>query len=188
VLSDIIQNSPSLSLSEYEQIVEGVLLQNSTKDYEAKMHSYILKNREVEQNIQSNITLNKRFFNRLLKVENLTIGLITEAWCLDACVILPLLRGIIAVNPEIEIKIFLRDNNEELMNEYLTNGSKSIPILFGIDSSNQEIFRWGPRSANAKATLEPVKDAEYSIKYQVLSSFYLSDLTMDIQNELVDLI
>ncbi len=42
----------------------------------------------------------------------------TEAWCLDACIILPLLRSIQIIKPEVEIKIYQRDKNEDLMNLY----------------------------------------------------------------------
>ena len=39
----------------------------------------------------------------------------------------------------IELKIVLRDENEELMNEFLTNGSRSIPKLIVLDE-NLEVY------------------------------------------------
>ncbi|MBM3428717.1 MAG: thioredoxin family protein, partial [Bacteroidetes bacterium] len=44
-----------------------------------------------------------------------------------------------------ELRIVGRDDNESLMDQYLTNGSRSIPIMIGLDNQFKEVFRWGPR-------------------------------------------
>ena len=74
------------------------------------------------------------------------------------------------------------------MNLFLTNGSKSIPILFGLNERQKELFRWGPRSKMASEILEPVKEEKYDIKSKALSDFYKADLTESIQLEWIDLI
>lgn len=181
-----IQNAKSLSIEEYETIINEAVLYRDTSHYEEKMHTYILNNNEIRQNIESNLKITKKFFNQIIRWDNIHLGLITEAWCLDACIILPLLRAIHTANPNIGIQIYLRDSNEELMNAYLTNGSKSIPIVFGYDD-REELFRWGPRSAKAKQLLEPIAHEAYSVKYAALSQFYRSDLTLDIQEEWIDI-
>ena len=187
-LKDILEKSKGYSLASYEEIVLQVTQKKSVAHYEEKMHAYIEKNHAVESYIQANLKLNKKFFNQVVKSESLHLHFITEAWCLDACIILPLFRAIVAINEHISVNIYLRDSNEELMNQFLTNGSKSIPMVFGTDAEGNEQFRWGPRSMMAKSILEPIKEAEYSIKYKSLSEFYKSDLTMDIQEEWLNLL
>ena len=54
---------------------------------------------------------------------------ISEGWCGDAAQILPVINKMAEVSDAIEFRIVLRDDNEELMDLYLTNGTKSIPIL-----------------------------------------------------------
>lgn len=180
--------SSAYKLSEYESIVNYVLIKASTEIYEEKMHQYIQKNKEVEQKIQKDFVMIKKLFNTLQNTKIKQLCLITEAWCLDACILLPLLRAIEIVQPKIEIRIYLRDKNEDLMNLYLTNGSKAIPVVFGLDENGLEIFRWGPRSQKAKAIISPIMQEAYAIKYAALSEFYLKDLTLSIQEEWLDCI
>jgi hypothetical protein len=188
MLETVLNNSKGLSLSEYENIISQVVDRKSTIVYAEDMHPYIVKNNELDSFIQSNISINKKFFNAFQKSTISSVHLITEAWCLDACIILSLLRSIHIIKPEIDIKIYPRDKNEELMNLYLSNGSKSIPIIFALDASHKEIFRWGPRSQKAKEILEPVKEETYGVKSKVLSDFYKKELTENIQLEWLDLI
>ncbi|MEB2777209.1 thioredoxin family protein [Algoriphagus sp. D3-2-R+10] len=71
---------------------------------------------------------------------------ITEAWCGDAAQSLPFIAKLAALNPLIELKFVLRDENPELMNAYLTDGARSIPILIGLSKDlSKELFVWGPR-------------------------------------------
>ncbi|MBL7788492.1 MAG: thioredoxin family protein [Chitinophagales bacterium] len=188
MLASVLENSRALSLSEYETIIRHVIHDKDNKEYAVDMHPYIEKNNQLGSYIQSNITINKKFFNAIQKSVFSSIHLITEPWCLDACIILPLLRGITIIKPDIEIKIYPRDKNEDLMNLFLTNGSKSIPIVFALDENQTEVFRWGPRSQKAKEILEPIKEENYGVKSKALSDFYKSELTENIQLEWLDLI
>ena len=44
-----------------------------------------------------------------------------------------------------ELRILRRDEHPELMDRYLTNGSRSIPIVIALDDSFRELGHWGPR-------------------------------------------
>jgi len=188
MLTSMLNLSKRLLLFEFESIINQVVENKSIDVYPEDMHPYIRKNHDLETFVQSKIVLNKKFFNLIQKSKIFSIHLITEAWCLDACTILPLLKSINIIKPEIGIYIYLRDQNESLMNQYLTNGSKSIPIVFGLDEKHDEIFRWGPRSKKAMDVLEPVKTEPYGVKSGVLKEFYKSDLTESIQLEWIDLL
>ncbi len=74
---------------------------------------------------------------------------ITETWCGDAAQSIPFLNKMASLNENIQLKLLLRDVNEDLMNSFLTNGSQSIPILIILDSNNELITTWGPRSFKA---------------------------------------
>jgi hypothetical protein len=188
MLEEAVSKASSHTLEFFDVIVESITRAHSEIHYRQDYHPYIVKNDELEKYIQSHFSLNKKLFNAIQKSKVHSLHLITEAWCLDACILLPLLRGIQIIKPEIEIKIHQRDENEELMNLFLTNGSKSIPIVFGLNDKQKELFRWGPRSKKAREILEPVKDEKYDIKSKALSDFYKTDLTESIQLEWIDLI
>jgi hypothetical protein len=86
---------------------------------------------------------------------NFTFLVIAEGWCGDAAQILPILNKIAESSSKIDLKIVLRDENEELMNRFLTNGSQSIPKIIIVDSNNEVINSWGPRpSIPAKMVLD----------------------------------
>lgn len=70
---------------------------------------------------------------------------ITESWCGDAAHVMPVINKIAEINKNIDFKVVLRDDNEALMNEFLTNGSKSIPKLIMLDENNKVISTYGPR-------------------------------------------
>jgi hypothetical protein len=44
-----------------------------------------------------------------------------------------------------------RDANPRVMDQYLTNGSRSIPIVIALDENYQEVGHWGPRPSELQA-------------------------------------
>lgn len=82
---------------------------------------------------------------------------LTEPWCGDSAQNLPYIAKMAEINPLIELKIVLRDKNPDIMDLYLTNGTRSIPVLAAFDSEGNELFKWGPRPQEA---VELVKNAK----------------------------
>jgi hypothetical protein len=70
---------------------------------------------------------------------------IAEDWCGDASNTVPVIAKLVDSVPELELRIIGRDANPEVMNQYLTNGARSIPIVIALDESFQELGHWGPR-------------------------------------------
>lgn len=75
---------------------------------------------------------------------------LTEPWCGDSAQCLPCLVKMAKQQPAIVVQLVLRDTNLDLMDQYLTNGSRGIPRLVALDAQGQELFRWGPRPAAAQ--------------------------------------
>ncbi|GAB4072754.1 thioredoxin family protein [Barrientosiimonas marina] len=105
-------------------------------------------------------------FNKNLYSQNLRVIILTEDWCGDAMLNVPILFRM-AEQVNMPVKLLLRDENLELMDHYLTNGrSRSIPIFIFIDEAGNEVASWGPRAdeiqqfaAESQANLPP-KDAD----------------------------
>lgn len=75
---------------------------------------------------------------------------LTESWCGDAAPALPVMDKIASLNPNIQLKVILRDENSQLMGKFLTNGGMSIPKLIVINDEDMSVVAdWGPRSKNA---------------------------------------
>ena len=65
--------------------------------------------------------------------EPITWLVITETWCGDSAQNLPVIAKIAELNPLISIRILFRDENPEVLDQYLTNGSRSIPKLVAFE-------------------------------------------------------
>jgi hypothetical protein len=76
---------------------------------------------------------------------------IAEDWCGDASNTVPIIAKLSDLAPGLELRVLPRDENPELMDRYLTNGSRSIPIVIGLDETFQEVGHWGPRPSQLQA-------------------------------------
>ncbi|PVW15858.1 thioredoxin family protein [Marixanthomonas spongiae] len=81
--------------------------------------------------------------------ENQTWLVISEPWCGDAAQTLPYLNKLASLSDKINLKVVLRDEHPELMDLFLTNGSRSIPKLIVLNDSPEVLAHWGPRSQAA---------------------------------------
>ena len=98
---------------------------------------------------------------------------ITEPWCGDAAQTLPYLRKMADCSENIELKLVLRDDHPELMDAFLTNGSRSIPKVIFLNEASEVLATWGPRSIPATKMVEEYKtkhgglDAEFKKQLQI---------------------
>lgn len=76
---------------------------------------------------------------------------IAEDWCGDASNTVPIVARLAELAPALELRIVQRDQHPELMDRYLTNGSRSIPIVIALDDEFREVGHWGPRPAVLQA-------------------------------------
>ncbi|MBP9096893.1 MAG: thioredoxin family protein [Ignavibacteria bacterium] len=114
--------------------------------------------------------------------------LITEAWCGDAAQIVPIIGRLAELNKNIELMVILRDENTELMDKYLTNGARSIPMLISLNKNFEEEWHWGPRPRPAQAMVIENKETQAlsfdEIKKQV-QLWYAEDKTNTTQLEIL---
>lgn len=70
---------------------------------------------------------------------------LSEDWCGDAANTVPVLARFAEAVPNVEMRVVKRDEHPDLMDRYLTNGSRSIPIAVVLDAELRPVGRWGPR-------------------------------------------
>ena len=81
--------------------------------------------------------------------------IITEDWCGDALYNVPVLLKLIEGNPSIETRVFLRDKNPDLMDQYLNKGMfRSIPVFAFFDENMNEVARLLERPPKVTEELE----------------------------------
>jgi len=123
---------------------------------------------------------------------DLLLVVLTESWCGDAAASLPIMAKVAEASQGLELKILLRDENPELMDAFLTGGSRSIPKLILLDRENNEILGdWGPRPQKAVQMMEACKREHGMITEafkQELQLWYNKDRGQSILGELMALL
>jgi len=196
-MNSIINNglANSISYQEYRELVaryatEGKTSGNTqTPDYinytklnESRMHR-LDKTLQVIEEVKTYLeNLNKEYIWLVL----------AETWCGDAAQVLPVINKMAQVSDKIELRILLRDDNEAVMNLFLTNGTKSIPKLIILDKDSGEVVTdFGPRPVEAKQLIMDYKAihgvVDETAKIE-LQKWYLADKGVAIQQEILALI
>jgi len=114
--------------------------------------------------------------------------LITEPWCGDASHISPFIYLLSQLSDKISLDIVLRDDGNDMINQYLTNGGKAIPILVVRDADNNDLFHWGPRPAEAQTLYWDLKNdpsKTWDAQKVPLQQWYNSNKGVHIQEELL---
>lgn len=196
-MTDIIEKSldNSMSYLEYRKLMVDLLADGKStgKNQTDELFNYSkLSNARMKR-------LDKTF--RLSATTTESIGnlrkkyswiVISESWCGDAAQILPVINKIVEVSQSIDLRIVLRDENEELMNKFLTNGSKSIPKLIVIEPDTREVLdTWGPRPSEATIMVNNHKekfgllDADFKKELQI---WYNANKGINIVEDLMKLL
>jgi len=117
---------------------------------------------------------------------------LTESWCGDAAQVLPYVNKIASLNDNIDLKIALRDDNLDLMDQHLTNGGRSIPKLIMIDKETKEVLNtFGPRPSEATKMVEEYKNVYGTLTPEFkkdLQLWYTKDKGQNAVNDLVSLL
>lgn len=116
---------------------------------------------------------------------------LSEGWCGDAAQNLPALEKIAEhSHGKIHLRVLLRDENTELMDQWLTNGGRSIPKLIQLDAAFEVTGSWGPRPAEAQAMVLAAKAAgeDHHVYAERVHKWYAHNNSADLQGEILELL
>lgn len=118
---------------------------------------------------------------------------LTESWCGDAAQNVPVIEKLASLNDNIELRLFLRDENLDIMDNYLTNGGRSIPKLIIFDKESQEeLGTWGPRPVELQKIYDEWRNSTDKVPYKefnvTLQKWYAKNKSLAMQEELEKLI
>jgi len=113
-------------------------------------------NKETFVKFLSEIVIRPEDKEALAKLgKKLKLMVITEDWCGDALYNVPVLAKLVEGNPNIEARVFLRDKNPDLMDQYLNQGMfRSIPVFAFFDENMNEVARLLERPSKITEQLE----------------------------------
>ncbi len=116
---------------------------------------------------------------------------LSEGWCGDAAQNLPALEKIAEhSHGKINLRVLLRDENTELMDQWLTNGGRSIPKLIQLNAAFEVTGSWGPRPAEAQAMVLAAKaaDEDHHVYAERVHKWYAHNNSADLQGEILELL
>lgn len=177
VKNEIIQNGldNSMSYQEFRALVKELSKTGGATGHEqsaalvgyTKVNESRMKRWDKTLKVSENDTEAIKSFNG-----NITWLVIAESWCGDAAHVMPVMNKVADLNENIILRVVLRDDNDALMNMFLTNGGKSIPKLIMIDNTTGEVVNtFGPRPKTATKLV-----ADYKAEHGVLTPEFKESL------------
>lgn len=165
----------AISYPKYTKLVEQLVEEKSTtgdSKTEALIEYTKLNDRRMKR-WDKTLKIPVNLEEKIISIDSRATWLvITESWCGDAAHVMPVINKVAELNKNINFKVVLRDENEALMNQFLTNGSKSIPKLIMIDDTTNEIVStYGPRPNTVTQMVNDFKK-----KHGVLTADFKQDL------------
>jgi thiol-disulfide isomerase/thioredoxin len=185
--------SNSHSYSEYRNRVSSLIKEDKSSGNEQSedLLHYSQLNDVRMNRLEKTIKISEQTIQQLQSLKKEYIWLvISEGWCGDAAQILPVIYKMAEFSPKIELKIVFRDEDEDLMKMFLTNGGKAIPKLLVIDIKTLEVLgHFGPRPQGAKQLMLDYKEkfgiVDETVKAE-LQLWYLHDKGITTQNEIME--
>lgn len=185
----------SLSYTQYRALVSDLLKEGkSTGSEQSDALTKYSELNEVRMNrLEKTIQITNEVTQSLQNLQSHYIWLvISEGWCGDAAQLLPIIHKMAELSDKIDLRIVLRDENEALMNQFLTNGGRAIPKLLILDAETLTVLSdWGPRPEGAKNLILDYK-AQHGVVDETakteLQKWYLHDKGISTQNEIMALV
>ncbi|OUR94685.1 thioredoxin family protein [Flavobacteriales bacterium 34_180_T64] len=185
----------SVSYKAYRDIVTQMVDEQSTtgNDKSEAMVNYTMLNNRRMKRWDKTIKISHESREKILDFRgDVTWLVITESWCGDAAHVTPVMNKVAELNPGIDLKLVLRDENDALMNQFLTNGGRAIPKLIMIDNSTNEVLNtYGPRPSEATKLVADYKDLHGSLSPEFkedLQHWYNKNKGQNIIDDLIKLI
>ena len=182
-----------LSFNSYVEMTKNFLETtdvNTLNEEELEKYNYTKLNFQRSKRIEKTFMPSDEIVEIIMSISTPQIWVvITENWCGDSAQNLPYIAKLAELNSNIKLVIILRDSNLDIMNQYLTNGTMSIPIWVAFNENGEELFQWGPRPEKAKEEIQRLK-TEGIVKpklYEKLHLWYGKNKGVELMNEILKL-
>lgn len=183
----------AMNYTSYRDLIQTLLQENKTtgNDHSESLVDYTKMNVQRMNRWDKTAVLLESSIKKINELKSKTTWLvITEGWCGDASQILPIINKMEECSPNICVKYILRDEHHEIMNRFLTNGAKAIPIVVFIDSESLAVIgHWGPRPSEPQKIVLDFKKNPNGIKeqlYATIHAWYAKNKGVAIQEELIN--
>ena len=196
-LANVIEESlkKSLSYQDYRTLLSRLVEENATtgtNQSEALINYTALNDRRMKR-WDKTIKISEA---DKITIKNATVNqtwiVLAESWCGDAAHVIPVINKVAELNTGINLQLVMRDENEQLMDLFLTNGGKSIPKLIQFDNTSKTVLNsYGPRPTEATKLVNDFKKKHGTLTAEFkedLQRWYNKDKGQNVIKDLVELI
>lgn len=118
--------------------------------------------------------------------------IITESWCGDGAQTTPIIRKL-AERAGVPVYWVLRDSGTTIIDDFLINGGRSVPIWVVADGGGQVLGHWGPRPSTAAAMAAEYRSApqpreDYDAFSTRLQLWYARNRGKEFEQEALDML
>ncbi|MEW5676800.1 thioredoxin family protein [Flavobacterium enshiense] len=195
-MKNLIETSINSSYSylEYRKKVADLLAEGKSSGNEQSedLLHYSQLNETRMNRLDKTIVVPEEVKQKLRQLTKKYVWLVlAEGWCGDAAQLLPIIEKMTEMATHLDLRIVFRDENDPLMQEFLTNGARSIPKLIILNADSHEVMAaWGPRPEAAARLIK-----EYKARFGVvneeakieLQKWYLNDKGLSTMEEIMHL-
>ena len=177
--SELVRDSikSSLGYKDYRLMVSNLALEGKAKGSieSQELSDYTRLNDQRMKRLDKTIKIDAGSESKIKEIaKKITWLVLTESWCGDAAQTLPVMNKIAALNKNISLRLVLRDENLELMEQFLSNGAMAIPKLISIDDVTGKVIGvWGSRPSIATKMVQ-----DYKSKYGNLTAEFKQHLQL----------
>lgn len=196
-LANVIEESlkKSLSYQDYRTLLSRLVEENATtgtNQSEALINYTALNDRRMKR-WDKTVKISDEDINAIKNATvNQTWIVLTESWCGDAAHVIPVINKVAELNTGINLQLVMRDENEQLMDLFLTNGGKSIPKLIQFDNTSKTVLNsYGPRPTEATKLVNDFKKKHGTLTAEFkedLQRWYNKDKGQNVIKDLIELI
>ena len=184
----------------YRQLIDDLLVVKKTTgdDHSEAMLHYTNMNVARMNRLDKKVKLHDETIQFLNDLQDDQIWLVlTEGWCADAAQTIPVMHKMAEASPHVELRLILRDQHLEIMDQFLTNGGRSIPKLIVLNKDLNVLGTWGPRPTEAQELMleakENIKELEGEAQKAAIEQlkidiqkWYNKDKTIQTQQEIME--
>ena len=185
----------SISYQDYRELVKQLADEHSNTGIEKTevLANYTKLNDRRMRRWDKTIKVSKETQQKISEFnQKMTWLIITESWCGDAAHVIPALNKMAELNPNIDVKLVLRDENLELMDMFLTKGGRAIPKVIMIDDETGTVLStYGPRPSEATSYVNRFKAKNGSLTPEFkedLQHWYNGDKGQNIINDVIEIL
>ncbi|MDO3412799.1 thioredoxin family protein [Saccharibacillus sp. CPCC 101409] len=96
------------------------------------------------------------FFESLQGRDDLRAVILAADWCGDVVRNVPVVFRVLET-ADIPVDVLILEENFDLMDEYLTMGGRSVPVVILADTDGEPLVKWGPRPEKVQELMRKFK-------------------------------